>query len=158
MVDPFSLASAHHDMVSARYSKIKEQHQHVDGIRMEMDQLLRLGDTVSPEDVIKAAGLIVGKGGISSEEMAEMLAGMPSVGGQPLSAWVKQQDQQVRQIEQAIGAQRATIQHHLGVSAVRALAAHHLQTPSAPAAPAAPAQSNALAIESPTPAGLENAP
>ena len=63
--------------------------------RGELDELRKLGDQVQVEDVIKGAGTMVGAG-FSPQALAQMLAQMPTTGGQALEAWVEQQDQRAQ--------------------------------------------------------------
>ena len=106
----------------ALYTKITNADRMLSRIREEMDKLTTMGDTVSPEDVIAAAGRVVGHG-VPAREMATLLAGMPVQAGQGLASWVQQQNQMVQQQEAEVSRVRELALHQMGVSAVRAMAA-----------------------------------
>lgn len=97
----------------------------LNAIRGEMDKLSLMQDTVTPEDVIAAAGRVVGHG-VPARELASLLADMPSQAGQGLAAWVAQQDQALSQQEAHVSQMKEIAQHRMGVSAVRAMAADEM--------------------------------
>ena len=144
MADPIELLHQQHDMLKAQYGKLKGARDLLDHTRQEMDQLTKLGDTIIPDDVIKASGRLVGHG-IGNAAMAEILATMPAQGGQPLAEWVKQHDAEVRQREQHLDQVSDQFRHHLAVTGLRVLAADHLQNP----AQTQPIQSGGIAINNP---------
>lgn len=94
-------------------------------LRGEMDKLALMQDTVTPEDVISAAGRVVGHG-VPARELASLLAEMPSQAGQGLAAWVAQQDQALTQQEAHVAQMKEIAQHRMGVSAVRTMAADEM--------------------------------
>lgn len=104
------------------YQKLVQADRMLGVLRGEMDKLALMGDTVAPEDVIAAAGRVVGHG-VPARELATLLADMPSQAGQGLSAWVAQQDQGLMQQEAHVAQMREIAQHRMGVSAVREMAA-----------------------------------
>jgi len=116
---------AEHNYNKAVYRKLQQAKATFDHIRVEMDKLVEMGDTVSPEDVVAAAGRVVGHG-VPAGDMASLLAQMPTMAGQGLAAWLAQQDQAVRAQEMHIDQVREIAQHRMGVSAFRTLAADHL--------------------------------
>lgn len=124
--DPISMLSRQHDMLNAQFDKMTDAKGMFDKVRKEMDDLVKLGDTVVPDDVIKAAGRLVGHG-LGNAAMAEILATMPRQGGQPLAQWVMQQDQDVRVKEAHLAFAKNQAGHHLAVAGLRMLAADHLR-------------------------------
>src|SRR5215469_12402864 len=86
------------DIAKAIYGKTVSARNMLDHIRTELDRLTNLADTVTPQDVIGAAGRLVGHG-IPAKEMATLLADMPTNAGQGLAAWVQMHDQNARQQE-----------------------------------------------------------
>lgn len=113
------------EATQAQYNKVKEAHQLVDHARFELDELAKLADTVIPDDVLKAAGRLVGHG-FGSANMAELLSTMPSTGGAPLAAWIAQHDVAFRQTEAKMQLMRQQMQHQLAVQGMQYLAAEHL--------------------------------
>jgi len=132
----------------ALYTKITNADRMLSRIREEMDKLTTMGDTVSPEDVIAAAGRVVGHG-VPAREMATLLAGMPVQAGQGLASWVQQQNQMVQQQEAEVSRVRELALHQMGVSAVRAMAAGDMinrrKQSSAMLGPLAPGGNQAIA-------------
>lgn len=130
-----------HDMLTGAHDSAQALFQHtsmltkrMEGVGQELDKLVKLGDTVTPEDVIEGVGTLVAKGS-DPMQMAGVLADMPA-GGAALSAWVKQHAQQQAMVTQQFAQQHALAQHELGVSALRSLAGHHGELPGAMAHPA----------------------
>lgn len=153
---PQDLIEGHHAQVKAQYAKVKEHQATIDGVRRELDSLTKLGDMISPGDVVKAAGKIVG-GGVAAPAMAEILSNMPNAGGQPLQEWVRKNEAIFVGLEQQIAGIRGKLQHHLGVSGLRALAGQHLKTsvPSNAGVPS-PQGGETLAVTNPNPQALDN--
>ena len=123
---------------------------------MQLDQLAKLGDNVTTEDVIKAGGGLVAAG-LTPKAVAGLMATLPQGGGEALAGWVQQHEQMLEQQEQQNQQMHQMAAHQMGVSAIHALASHaheaqKAQAPQAPksmppaAAPAAtaPAASNPL--------------
>jgi hypothetical protein len=94
-------------------------------MRREMDGLTKLGDTVTPEDVISAAGRVVGHG-VDAKGMATILADMPPMGGQGLAGWLMMHDQAITQQEAHAETLQAILQHRMGQAALRAIAGLHV--------------------------------
>lgn len=135
-----------HSAASAQVQKLTEARSLADAIRSAMDGVVALGDNVTPEDVIKGAGSIVGKGG-DPMQLASLLADMPQ-GGQALAAWVQQHDQVLGQQEKAIDQKLAVARHGAGTAALHLLAMNHIASKFGTPAAQAPAPntetSNAL--------------
>lgn len=154
---PMGLVEQHHAQVSAQYGKVKEAEGQLDHVRRELDGLLNLGDSIIPDDVIKASGRLVGHG-LGAERMAELLATMPAAGGAPLSEWVKSHDLDVKRREAQMMGIKNIMGHHLALSGLRVLAADHIRQTAMMgglqgARPAAPIESGGLAIENPAGSG-----
>jgi hypothetical protein len=116
---------AEHNYNKAVYRKLQQAKATFDHIRVEMDKLVEMGDTVSPEDVVAAAGRVVGHG-VPAGDMASLLAQMPTMAGQGLAAWLAQQDQAVRAQELHVEQVSRIAQGRLAASAFRGLAAEHV--------------------------------
>ena len=142
--NPVPGMAAEHDNLAAKYGKASEARDTLDKVREQMDSLVKLGDSITPEDVIKSAGALVGAG-LEPNAMASLLADMPE-GGEALQAWIKQHDQDVTQREQQLDQVHGAIRHQLGASALRLLMAHSaagaMQAPG-PLSPQGPASAPA---------------
>ena len=129
---PPTLADAH-EMAKARYAKTAAADSILTSIRTELDQLTKLGDTVTSEDVIQSAGRLVASGA-TPMEMASLLADMPE-GGQALANWIAQQDQAVTQREAQVAPLHALARHQVGVTGLHSLMQQMQAGPSAGPAP-----------------------
>lgn len=117
---------AAHDSAKAQLGKLKNAVSMVDSIRREMGELSKLGDMVTPEDVIRGAGALVGEGA-DPGHLAALLADMPQ-GGQAIQGWLSQHEQVLGQNEGLIKSQLGLARHALGVAAFHKLAMHHIET------------------------------
>jgi len=115
------------DNADAQYKQLGESAKRMEAVRREMDALMKLGDTITVEEVIKGAGALVGAG-FSPQVLAGMLAQMPTTGGQGLAAWVQQQDQQARQMEARLHQNMEAAAVHRGIAAMTSLHADHIRT------------------------------
>lgn len=111
-----------------RFDKIVQIQDQLQLAGRELSQLLSLGDLLSPDDVIKTSANLVG-GGIGSHVVAAWLSEMPQTTGDPLMAWVAQHVGEMQQGFQALIPMREQARHELGLSAMRALAGHHMGVP-----------------------------
>lgn len=104
-------------------------HGVMDSLREELDELMGKGDMVRPEDVIQAAGRMMGheSGAFGAEDMARLLSDMPTIGGQGLATWIRMHDIGIRQVEAKLAQDTAFKQHRMGVTAIKSLAASTLQ-------------------------------
>lgn len=121
--NPLEDAHAYHKAV---HQKISNADRLIKRMREEIDKLVLMGDVVSPEDVVAAAGRVVGHG-VPAKEMASLLASMPTQAGQGLAQWVQLQHGQLQQQEAVVAQAKEVALHRMGVSGVRALAASDLQ-------------------------------
>ena len=101
----------------------------LDNVRKQLTALAELGDNVTTDDVIDAAGKLVSQG-IAPHDMAVLLSDMPE-GGQALAQWVSQHAEGAAQREQQVKGMHSISQHELGVSAARVLMHHPELQPSA---------------------------
>ena len=141
-----------HDRQTAQYDKLREASKQLSAVRGALDELVKLGDLVTSEDVVKGASRLVAAG-MSASAVAGLLAEMPPDGA-PLQGWLVQHDQVVRQNEAQVAMHTALARHALGTSALRMVAGHSaVQGAAASQLPAQPppdatqpqAQSSALA-------------
>ena len=133
-----------HTQAAGQLAQLTKQKTMVGNVKSELDKLSALGESVTPEDVIKGAGLLVGKGA-DPMAMASLLADMPQ-GGQALAAWLQQHDTQLAQNEQQLDQMLAGARHQAGSAALHVLAMDHIKQKFGPPM-AAPQQgdSNGLA-------------
>lgn len=124
---------AEHSQASAQYSKLQQQEKLQNLIRRQMDQMVKLGDTITQEDLIKASGKLV-TGGMDAVAVAGLLAQMPP-DGEALQAWVAQHDQMLQQRAQQLQPVIAAARHQMGISALHLLQAHAVAGRVQPAVP-----------------------
>lgn len=113
-----------HSQAASQLGKLQEGKAMLGHLRTEFDSLMAMGDNVTPEDVIKAAGNLVGKGG-DPMQLANKLADMPQ-GGQAIEAWIQQQATQLGQSEKMLDQQLALARHSAGNAALHLIAMHHI--------------------------------
>lgn len=144
-----------HDRARGQFDKLAEARRTLDAARAELTSLTKLGDLVTPEDVIKGAGKLVA-GGLSPMALAKLLSDMPEK-GEELQAWlighVQGLEQREAQLEPVLGAAR----HQLGVAAMRALIGHSVAGGQQPAL-AGPALAGPQQQPSAAPNPLQGAP
>lgn len=113
-----------HGAAAAQLSGLQKARAMTDHLRGELSKLTALGDNVTPEDVIKGAGVIVGKGG-DPMALANLMADMP-MGGQAINGWLQQHvatlDVNEKKLDGAITAAR----HQAGVAALHHIAMRHI--------------------------------
>lgn len=128
-----------HEMTRSRYDKLAAAKSMLEKVKNELLPLAKMGDTVSQDDVIKAAGKLVGHG-LGASAVAGILADMPQ-DGQALAAWVAQHVIGIQQREAQLKPVLTATQHELGVHALQLLAAHsiHGQAEAPGALPGPPA-------------------
>lgn len=138
-----------HKAARGQVAKLQDSLGMVDHVRQELGTLSALGEAVTPEDVIKGAGTLVGHGA-DPVGMAGLLADMPE-GGQALNAWLQQQTAKVTQNEQQLQQQMLGARHTAATAALHSLTMNHIsskfaaaQQPTAAPQPGGPDASNAL--------------
>lgn len=110
--------------LSAQYAKLQSADATLKVVRKALDGLVELADTVTPEDVVKAAGSIVSHG-LDPMAMANLLADMPD-NSQALQDWVKQHDMETTQREQQLAAATHAVRHQMGTMALRKVLLTHM--------------------------------
>lgn len=138
-----ALADAH-SQAQANFAATSKVMSSLAQVREQMISLVKLGDTIQPEDVMTAAGKLVGHG---QDPMAivGLLADMPETGGEPMAAWIAQHAEMIIAKSQEAAQVHAATQHQLGVAGMTSLVAHSLggqpsgQIQPAQAQPPAPA-------------------
>lgn len=118
---------AQHEQVKSQFAKLSQEHTQLQHVRLELDSLNKLGDMVSPEDVIKGAGNLVARGA-SPLEMAKLLSDLPEAGPQ-IQSWLQTHEQVLAQHEAALAPILAAGRHELATSAMRVLVGHALGVP-----------------------------
>ena len=149
LVDEMEQTKAQHDKLLGAAGTLSK-------VRTELDSLVKLGDMVTVEDVIKGAGGLVAAG-LEPKAVAGLLADMPQ-SGEALASWLKAHDVDVTAREQQLEQMHSGVRHELGVKAMRVLAAHgagqqSMPQPSAQALPPAGGPAGSLAGGSPNPLG-----
>ena len=114
-----------HDASRAQFDKAKEAQGHLQALRAELDSLMKLGDFVQPEDVVKSAATLVGKG-FHPQELATILSDMPMQGGEILQQWILTHEQQVREMEVQAEQVMSGLRHQLATSALHVLMKNHM--------------------------------
>ena len=139
-----------HSANKEQFEKIDSSKQTLERVRVQLDQLAKLGDNVTTEDVIKAGGGLVAAG-LTPKAVAGLMATLPQGGGEALAGWVQQHEQMLEQQEQQNQQMHQMAAHQMGVSAIHALAshAHEAQGAQAPMSPAAAPAAAALAASNP---------
>lgn len=127
---------AAHGQAAAQVGKLKQATAMAGHISGELDTLAAMGDQVTPEDVIKGAGVLVGHGA-DPMQMATLLADMPQ-GGEALASWLQQHAQQLQQTTAGLQQQLAVARHTAGVAALHGIAMHHIGQQFGAVAPPAP--------------------
>src|SRR5215469_16237823 len=110
----------------SQFKQGQQAQQVLDHLRRELDSLMEMGDTVRPEHVIEAAGRLVGHG-IGATQVATIMSDMPAQGGEGLASWIRMHEAVVSQAEMQLIQENRLIQHNMGVAAVSAMAATHLE-------------------------------
>lgn len=111
-----------HNSATGMFGMTSKAVQHLTQRYQGLQELYKLGDGVTAEDVIQEAAKLVSSGS-SPTEMAAALADMPQ-GGQALAGWVQQKLATTVQSMQKVQSAHAIARHEMGVSGLRLLAAH----------------------------------
>lgn len=114
MVGHFGSAMDHD---AATFGKVKEASGQIDATAEALGHLASLGDTVSMDDLVEAAGGMVAAG-IPAVSVAGTLADAPEGPGQ-LQGWVQEQLQKLAPRQQQMQEALANSGYHLGLSAFR---------------------------------------
>jgi hypothetical protein len=90
-------------------------------VSLALEELTKLGDTVTLDDVVKVTGDLVAHG-LDPSSMAGILADAPEK-GEALASWVAQQAQQIAGRQAQLEPVLQSHQHRLGVEALQTLVA-----------------------------------
>lgn len=113
-----------HSHAKAMFDQTNEAMTKLRAISAALKGLADKSDMVSPDDVVKAAGKLVGAGHFSAPEMATILSDMPATGGQGLASWISMHLESATQNLAKLTPIHQVVKHEMGVSAMRALGAH----------------------------------
>lgn len=117
------LMASEHAKARAQLDKLEQIAARQSAVKEQLEFLGSLGDLVSEEDVVSAAGRIV-SAGVPSMSIATMLADAPmQQGGEALAQWVAGQAQQFAAKEQQMNQVLGVVRHQTGLAALRMLAA-----------------------------------
>lgn len=108
------------EQLAAGYDKLQEAQGTLQKVRGVMDQLAGLMDTVTAEDVIEGAGVLVANG-LDPVAVAGLLAEMPD-GGEQLAEWIATHDQQMKEREAQLAQVSTVLRQRLGTAALAGLA------------------------------------
>jgi len=126
-----------HSANKAQFDKLDSSKQTLERVRVQLDQLAKLGDSVTTEDIVKAGGGLVAAG-LTPKAVAGLMATLPPGGGQALAGWVQQHEQMLEQQEQQNQQLHQLAAHQMGASAIHALASHAHEAQGAKAQAQAP--------------------
>jgi len=96
----------------------------LDHLRTELDQLMDMGDMVRPEQVVEAAGRLVGHG-LGATQLAAIMSDMPAVGGEGLAGWIRMHNVTVTNAEQQLMQENNLVRHQLGMAGMHMLIQQH---------------------------------
>lgn len=139
--------AARHDQLAGVYSQTSKAMAATQRYSKGLDSLLKMGQAVTPEDVIAEAGKIVAAGE-PAERVAGLLADMPETPG-ALPDWLAAHKvnlaQQMAQLAQA----HEAVRHALAVSSLHAVA-HFSLNPQSPSPALNPQSADANLLTMPT--------
>lgn len=122
--NPLEMMDKAHQMAKAMFDftgkQLSQNTVVVDGLK----GLVQKSDTVTREDVIETAGKILGKSGMTANQLATVLADMPQ-DGQGLAQWLQGHLAQRQQFGERFMMMHSLSRHEMGTSAMRLLMAHH---------------------------------
>jgi hypothetical protein len=123
---PFDQFHQNLDITKKQYENNVKAFKVVDHVRKELDDLMKMGDIIRPEDVIQAAGRLVGHG-LGAENLAQLLSDMPTLGGQGLASWIRMHDMTMRATESKLAAETDLYRHRMAIAGFKSLAAIHAE-------------------------------
>lgn len=115
--DPVAAMTKAHDMAAAIFKKTGEGIKHLQTMNGALAKLAAMGDTITEEDVVKAASDLVSKGTHSANEMASILADMPP--GKGIAAWIAGHLQANIVTTQKLAQMHTLARHEMGASGLR---------------------------------------
>jgi hypothetical protein len=110
----------------AQHKQLQASVKRMNVARSMLDSLKKKGDQIQVEDVIEGAGTMVGAG-FSPTALAQMLAQMPTTGGEALQAWVEQQDQRAQQMDQMLQQKFKASAVHRAITGMASLHVHSIK-------------------------------
>jgi hypothetical protein len=114
------------EQAQAQHKQLMASQKRMNVAKSMLDKLKKMGDQVQVEDVIEGAGTMVGAG-FSPQALAQMLAQMPTTGGEALQAWVEQQDQRAQQMDQQLQQNIKASAIHRATTAMASLHVHSIK-------------------------------
>lgn len=115
---------AQHGQAAAQLGKLRQARDLLGKVGSQLAELASMGDAVTPEDVVKGAGALVGHGA-DPMQMAGLLADLPQ-GGEAISSWLQAHAQTIAQSTAALDQKLAMARHEAGVAALHGIAMHHI--------------------------------
>jgi len=110
----------------AQHKQLQASEKRMKVARTMLDSLKKMGDQVQVEDIIHGAGTMVGAG-FSPSALAQMLAQMPTTGGEALQAWVEQQDQRAQQMDAQLQQKLKSSAVHRAITGMASLHVHSIK-------------------------------
>lgn len=107
------------DTLRAHFDKLKSAETLIKHSREVMDGLMKMGSSITPEDVVKGASKIV-SAGVTPDAMAGLLAEMP-MQTELLAGFVEQQDMGLRQREAQLEEMLKSVRGAMGATAMSQL-------------------------------------
>lgn len=107
------------ETLQAQFAKSGKALRLVGGFESQLEKLQKLGDTVSPDDVVEAAGKMVDQGA-DPLALAGLLADMPDGGG-AIAGWLAQHTAALAAQKSQLAAVHEALRHQLGVTSLHAL-------------------------------------
>lgn len=106
--------------LASHFDKTSQALKTMDNVRVGLTKLTQMGTAVTPEDVIKEAGVLVGKGS-DPVQLASLMSDMPTNSGDALAAWVAMHAKQAEVTEEKIKQVHTVVRHTMGVHAIHQL-------------------------------------
>ncbi len=110
------------DVAEEKFKKISEAASQLGALRRALDKLGALGDTVTTDDLVEAAGDLVANG-IPAVQIAATLAEAPEQPAQ-LQAWVAEQSQKLEPAEAQVAEAKKAAGLALGSAAFKGILVH----------------------------------
>lgn len=114
------------DSLMAQYDKLRVAQHMLDVTQEGLDRLAALGDTVTTEDVVHEAGVLVAQG-LDPIEMAGMLAEMPEKGEQ-IVEWLAGHVQDLAEREAQLQMVTRAVRQEIATGAMRKLMVQHAES------------------------------
>jgi len=125
--NPLAQLNAAHDQAVAQFKQTGKAMAQIKLFQNTLDELTKLGDTVTPDDLIEASGKLVAHGQ-DPMQIANLLSGMPQ-GGTAIQGWLGQHAQALQSAMAQVAPAHEAARHALAVSVVHGLAGHAVHGP-----------------------------